>query len=82
MFTEHAAAGVWFLYKPEYNNGQFVLEVTSVLVDSCGLLFFGVEFYPESRVYVGSCWVTLSDRLLFMAVECGWGLVSRKGKRY
>jgi hypothetical protein len=58
MFSERAAAGVWFLYKPEYNNSQFVLEVTSVLVGGCVLIFFGVEFYPESRVYVGSCWVT------------------------
>ena len=83
MFWERAAAGVWFLYKPANNNGQFVLRVASVIVGCCGLLFFfGVEFDPESRVYVGSCWVTLPNRLLFMTVERGWDSISRKDKRY
>ena len=83
MFSERAAAGIWFLYKPANNNDQFVLEVTSVLVGGCGLLFFfRVEFYTESRGYVGSGWVTLSNRLLFIPLECGWELITRKAKPY
>jgi hypothetical protein len=39
MFSERSAAGVWFLYQPASNNGHFVLEVISVLVGGCGLLF-------------------------------------------
>jgi hypothetical protein len=50
-----------------------MLKATSVLVWCLRVIcFFGVSFYPNSRVYVGSCWVTRSNRLLFMTVECGW----------